>query len=267
MTKSLGHLVLLISLDTRQAFYHRTAVLATVLSWCLRMGLTILLYHGIYQALDQERVNGISFSVAASSMIMYAVFSGFGTRQIYKVINQDFKTGVIEIWLNKPVAYSVLKIGHILGQNIPSACCLILTATVFWMTAGLPDVDHLGLRFVMGIPLLLMGIIVGSFLYTLVGLSVVWLHDASATFLIVDKMVMIFGGAYIPIAFFPNSIRMIAEFLPTGVITFASQIFYPDFFVNYPRFIGLLILWIIVLGFGVTAISRAMARRMTVNGG
>lgn len=265
--KSLSHLILVIRLQARQAWYHRAAAGAIVLTWGLRMGLTILLYYGIYGVLNADDIKGIDLSVAVSSIILYSIFSGFGSRDVYRLINEDFKSGNIEIWLNKPISYLIIKVGENIGKNIPSASALIGTAGLFWMCMGLPNVDDIGLRFLLALPLLFFGVVLAHLLYILVGLSVVWLHDATATFLIVDKIVMVFGGAYIPIAFFPEYFRTIGEVLPMGSITFVAQMFYPDFFDNYLRFVGLIFLWIFVLGGFLYAVSKSVSRRMTVNGG
>lgn len=267
VNKSIHNLFLMIRMQARQACFNRMAILATVVSWGLRMGLTILLYVGIYKALGKTDIKGIDMTVAASSMILYAIFSGFSSRDISRAIDTDFKSGAIEIWLNKPVAYLVMKAGEVLGKNLPSALTLIAVAFLFWTIFGLPHADHIALRILAGLPLLVMGIIVALLLYALIGLTVVWLHDSSATFMIVDKFVMVFGGAYIPIAFFPPVMRSIGEFLPTGAITVVSQMFYPDFFTNYPRFVLCLTGWMIVLGMTVYKVNKNVSIHMTVNGG
>ncbi len=265
--KSFSHLFLVLRLQTRQAFYHRVAVIAIIFLWGSRMGLTALLYYGIYDVLGTDTINGVDVSIATSSIILYAVFSGFGSRDMYRLINEDFKSGAIEVWLNKPVSYLIMKMGQNLGKDIPAGCALILMTGVFWAIMGLPHAEDMGLRFILAVPLFLLGIILAHFLYALVGLSVVWLHDATATFFIVDKIVMIFGGAYIPIAFFPGTFRLIGEASPMGAALYVSQMFYPDFFDNYLRFISVMVFWVIATGWALIAVNKAMFNRMTVNGG
>lgn len=265
--KPLKDFRLILRLQTRQEWYHRAAALSTLIAWSLRMGLTILLYHGIYDIIGKADIKGINFQTAAGSMVFYAIYSGFNSRGIFHTINTEFKSGAIELWLNKPISYILLKIGENLGKNIPTACALILCAVLFWSLNGLPPVDHLLLRFLAGTVLLILGVIVGYLLYSLIGLSAVWLQDATGVFMIADKIIMVFGGAYIPIAFFPHYFRLIGESLPTGAVTFLSQTFYPDFFDNLPRFIVTQLAWVLALGFALYQGSNAVNKHMTVNGG
>lgn len=265
--KSLQQFWLVLRLQARQAWHHKAAAFAVVVSWGLRMGMTILLYYGIYRVMGVDQVKGLSFSVATSSMILYALYSGFGNREVFKIINNEYKSGLIEVWVNKPVSYSLMKMAEVMGRNIPAACGLGFCAALYWGGVGLPDVDHLALRLAAGGALLAMGVLIGYLTYALVGLSVIWLKDATGTWLIVDKLVMIFGGAYIPIAFFPDWLRYTGEILPTTAMTYVAQMFYPDFIDHLPRFIGLQLVWIMVLSLALHRVTRSMDRYLLVNGG
>src|SRR5688572_30075822 len=110
--KTLSEFWLVLRLQARQAFYHRAAVIASVISWAVRMGLTILFYKGVYEILNQDHVKGLTFEIAATSMILYAVLNGFNSRDIFRLIDGEFKSGAIELWLNKPIPYVVMKIGE-----------------------------------------------------------------------------------------------------------------------------------------------------------
>lgn len=239
-----------------------------VATWTLRLGMTMILYAGIYDLMNAESIKGIDFPMAASSMLLYAVFSGFGTRDISRAIDMEFKSGVIEIWLNKPIPYLVLKTGQSVGKNIPAATAIITATMGFWFIGGfLPDVLDLPLRFLCGLVLLVFGLVAGTLLYSIIGLTSVFLHDGKAIYLINDKLIMVFGGIYIPIGFFPENFRLIGEALPTGSAIFVTQMFYPDLFENLPRFIALQIFWIGAMGFALYRLNKAVNNHMTVNGG
>ena len=251
----------------RQAFFHKKAAIATVLSWSLRVGVTIILYSGIYGLIGANAVKGITFDIAASSMMLYAVFCGFGAREIFRQINTEFKSGAIEIWLNKPAAYLPMKMAQSFGKELPSALALVLCTALFWLVRGLPEGDHAFLRILCGILLLFMGILIGYMIYALIGMMVIWMEDASPLFALVDKTVMVFGGIYIPIGFFPAGFRLFGESLPMGATNYVSQIFYPDFFQNLPRFLITQVLWLIILFYTLRRISQRASSRLSVNGG
>ena len=266
--KSLSNFIAVFKMNYRQAWFHKRAAIANVLSWSVRLGLTILLYYFIYKIHGNSSVNGVTFQIAASGMILYAIFIGFGYRDLYRVINREFKSGTIEIWLNKPVSYLQLKTAETFGKNIPVVVGLLLAGLTFWLLSGqFPVSGDLGIRLLASIPILIMGLAIATLLYIMVGLSVVWLLESQPIFLIVDKLFMIFGGAYIPIGFFPPYLKLVGELLPTGAAMYFTQTFYTNFLANFPRFIGVQIFWLIVLGFFTVKMSKAANRNLTVNGG
>ncbi len=267
LAKTIRQFFLVLRLQARQAWFHRAAAIGTIVTWSLRSGITVLLYHGIYKIIGTGSIKNISFEVAASSTILYAIYSSFSTRDISKIVNSDYKSGAIEIWLNKPVSYLAFKIAEIFGRNIPVIVTLLVLSVGFFSIGGLPNVDHLLKRLLLGILLLWSGVVIGCLLSGLIGLSVIWLKDNSSLHSIIDKIIMIFGGSYLPLTFFPPYFRLMGESLPTGAVTFISQIFYPDFFDNLPRFIITQLFWIIILGIALSKVSQAANRNMTVNGG
>ena len=266
--KALNNFLTVYAMNTRQAWFHRRAATASVLSWAIRMGLTILLYAFIYQLRNGAPVNGIDFKVAASGMVLYAIVLGFGYRDLFKTINREFKSGGIEAWLNKPISYIQLKVAESFGKNMPVVFGLVGAAGLFWLFSGqFPLVDGVWLRMFAGVILLGLGLAIATLLYVLVGLSVVWLQEAQPIYLILDKLIMIFGGAFIPIGFFPTALRLIGESLPTGAAIYVTQMFYPDFIANLPRFLITQVLWLGLLACAVMALSKAANAQLTVNGG
>lgn len=254
-------------MQARQAWYHKMAAGAVVLSWGLRLVLTMILYYGIYQALGGGQVKGLSFSVATSSMVFYAMMTVLGTRDIARRINHEYRYGMIEIWLNKPVSYVVLKIAEVTGNAVPAFAAITVCGLLYWLAGGLPVVDRMPERVIAAVILFAGGAVIAACLYALVGLSVIWLKNSDGVFLIVDKIIMIFGGAYIPIAFFPDTLRLVGELLPTGAIMYVAQTFYPDYLQNLPRFLLCQLFWIVVLVLALYRLCHVMNRHMQVNGG
>jgi ABC-type uncharacterized transport system permease subunit len=259
--------LLILKMQNRQAWYHKKAAAGTLLSWSVRIGLNVALYTGIYNIMGKQTVHAISLPIAISSMMFYAIFFGFGARDVVRLINNEYKSGAMEIWLNKPVSYLSLKMGESFGKNVPVAAGLNLCAALYWIFFGLPEIDHTLLRFLSGLALLILGLMLMSLLYIVVGLSVIWINDNSPLFHIVDKTAMIFGGIYIPISFFPHAFRLTGELLPMGAAMYVSQIFYPDFFQHLPRFLLTQIIWLVLMIIIVHKTNQSAQQRLTVNGG
>lgn len=252
----------------RQAFYHKTAALAMVAVWVTRVGVTILLYTTVYSTMHTGEVKGLTYEVAVGGMFLGMFFGGFGTRDLSRQIDTEHKIGVLTVWVNKPVSYVALKIVEIIGKSIPTALVLLICAIIFWSVTGhFPQVDHLPLRTAGAIAVLIMGLIISACIHAMVGLCAVFIHDSRPVFLIVDKLMMLFGGTYIPVAFFPHGMRLAGETLPIASTTFISQAFYPDFLDNLPRFLLIQVVWVIASIWGLGALMRSANKRITVNGG
>lgn len=255
-------------MQNRQSWYHKFSALSIIATWGIRLGITVLLYAGIYHLVGQKSVKGITLPIAISSMVLYSFYGCMGGRSIFRNINDEYISGVMEIWLNKPVPYIGLKTAQTLGESLPAAVGMLLVAAGLFFYSDLPQqTDHLALRFLFAFLLMIGGVTLAYIIYTIIGLSSIWIEDARALNMVHDKFIMIFGGIYVPIGFFPTWFRSLGEALPAGATMFMGQMFYADFLHNVPRFLAMQTLWIGVLGFCLFKISRAADKRLTVNGG
>lgn len=252
----------------RQAFYHKTAAMAMVAVWGSRIGVTILLYSAVYNIMHTGEVKGLTYEVAIGGMLLGMFFAGFGTREITRQIDTENKAGILTIWVNKPVSYVMLKIVEVVGKSIPTALGLIICSAVFWIGADhFPHIEWSTARVVGAVLVLVLGLIISACVYAMVGLCAVFIQDARPAFMIVDKLMMLFGGTYIPVGFFPRWLRLTGETLPIASTTLITQMFYPDFVENLPRFLVTQLFWLVVVIWGLFLFTRAANQRITVNGG
>lgn len=256
------------ALYMRQSLYHKSGAIAVIASWGLRLALTMVLYHSIFKLIGQTAIRNTSYDVAVSGMLFFTLFSIFGIRDLNRIISREYKAGSLEIWFTKPLPYVLLKLAEVLGKSIPSLIGVVVIIAGYWLVAH-DDfaVDHMVLRLVLSGVFLLGGLVIAICLYSMVGLSAIFLTDSKAVWFIIDKLVMIFGGIYIPIGFFPGWFRMIGETLPTGALMVGGQFLYPDFFSNLPRFIVLQSVWLCLLVYGLLVMNRQVEKHLTVNGG
>ena len=67
---------------------------------------------------------------------------------------------------------------------------------------------------------------------------------------------MLFGNAWVPVAFFPAGLRYFAEHSPFGASMAVSYAMYPDFMQRFPFWVGINILWIILLSLLMVIMTR-----------
>lgn len=268
MIKTLQTFWFVFALYIRQSFSHKLGALSISLTWIVRVMVTILLYQQIYNAIGQDHVNGITFPIAISSMLFFTISLSFGFRDLPNLINREVRSGNLEIWFMKPLPYMMLKIAECFGRNIAitlALLCIIITGA--FLANHYIHTDHVTLRIAFGFTFLIGGWIIAILLYGIVGLSAVFLGNIRGIEMIVNKISIIFSGAYVPVGFFPATFRFIGEMVPTSAMFLGGQCFYPDFFDNVSRFAIIQIVWIITLSLGLTGLSRKVRRHMNVNGG
>lgn len=255
-------------LYTRQGLYHKIAAASSVMVWGVRIGLTIILYHYIYQLIDTHQAKGVTFSVAVSGMLFFAVFFGFGARMISRQINNEYRSGGLEIWFNKPLPYLMVKSAETLGKNMFSNGLLLAGFVIINLyIAHQIQLDHVVLRFILMTWFLVIGLMIATLFYCMIGLSALFLGTTNSTENVISKFVMIFGGAYIPIGFLPKTFRFVGEFLPTSAMTYGGQFFYADFLDNASRFVVTQLVWLVILSWCAVKLYRKAARHLSVNGG
>jgi len=258
---------LILTMQAKQAVHHPYAALATTLTWMIRVGITLIFYQAVYHVLHTTNIRGLDFNITSSSMVLYTLLMSLSCRQINEAIKRDYINGDVALWLNKPVPYIMLKIATVLGQNLLASLGVIICVICYWASGHFPVVQDTAQRLVAGGALLLLGLLIGYCLYTIIGFTSFWLGSSDGPWLVADKLVMVFGGIYIPVAFFPPGLRLVGECLPMGAMTFFSQIFFPDFFERLPRFLTMQVFWLVSLALILTIMNRRVTYRLTVNGG
>ena len=228
---------------------------------------SLYLYQYVYELLPSLH-SRLPFTNAIWSMSMYFVVFWLGLRNIERIFRQDILSGNIEIYLLRPINYVWQKVFVQIGQGlIPFFSALILSVLVDIFLVGLPQMS-------MSIPVWTMSLIavfilsqiLTALIFVLCGLSGFWLHNSEPIYFVVSKFIMIFGGAWVPVAFFPKALQLIAEFSPFGASMGLSYAMYPDFGARF----GVLMLdmgvWIVICAVLVHIVSKQAIRKLSVNG-
>jgi ABC-2 type transport system permease protein len=257
----------LINIGWRDSIYHPNRVIAQSITIFIRLSVLLLLYTYAYHYYGQS-VSGISLIVAIWSLAIYFILLSFNARHIFSPVNQDVISGKIENLLNKPVGYLFYRVSLHLGQNFLSGIVTVIVAiTTLAFLMGWPTSVMSPLWAAQTVLLSLFGLTLSYIIYLIIGLAAFWLTNAQPLFWIVDKSIMILGGAYLPVALFPKAIQTIAEFSPFGATMFTTYIFYPTFSDVAPRLLLVQLLWILVGAILLKVIYKAGERRLTINGG
>ena len=156
----------------------------------------------------------------------------------------------------------------VIGQGLMAfLSAAVLSFLISYMLVGMPAIDVPTSAWLAGfIILLFLSQVLTFLLFTLCGLAGFWIENSEPFQFVVSKLIMIFGGAWVPVAFFPEAMQLIAQFSPFGGSMAISFAMYPDFSERFPLLALNAVFWIGVCLILVQVISKRAFNRLAVNG-
>jgi ABC-2 type transport system permease protein len=256
-----------IGIIAKNTMEHRKKIVFQMLNHVIFLLFSLYLYKHVYELLPSMQLR-LPFPNAIWSMSMYFIIFWLGLRELERDFRQDIVSGNIEVYLLRPLGYVYQKVLMRIGQGlVPFASALILSVVLDYCLVGLPFVA-------MPLPLWILSLfiifilsqILTCILFVLCGLSGFWLENSEPMYFIVSKFIMIFGGAWVPVAFFPHVLQVIAEFSPFGASVGLSYAMYPDFATHFVTLVLTTLAWIIICGGIALIVSQRAMRKLSVNG-
>lgn len=251
----------------KNSFEQKKKIIVQMMNHTIFLVFSLYLYKYVYDLLSNMQ-SKLPFPNAIWSMSMYFVVFWLGLRNIERIFRQDITSGNIEIYLLRPIGYIWQKVFVQIGQGlVPFISALILSVAVGYSFVGLPEMSMpIGLWILSLAVIFILSQILTCFIYILCGLSGFWLHDSQTVYFVVSKLIMILGGAWVPVAFFPKALQIIAEFSPFGASAALSFAMYPNFADRFFVIVLNVFVWIIVTGLLVRVVSARAVRKLSVNG-
>ena len=213
-------------------------------------------------------IMNVNLQTVAWAMFLYYVFLYINPRNMSADIQKDIQTGKIEIILSKPVNYIFYKLGEFLGSKFFTfiVCSLIGSIAMIAILDIPPNI--LSLHFLITFPVvLLLSFIISFELFAIIGFMSFWIEDVNPIKWITDKSIMILGGAYFPVALFPDILKKISLYSPMGASQFVSYSAYTNWINIYLKMFAIQIFWILILGYILYLIEKRAFLKFSVNGG
>lgn len=244
----------------------KTNLILDVFNMVSRCFIVFLLYAYIFN-LSGGSINGVDYKTTMWSMFIYFCIMILNIRRLDTLIMGEVKSGNVEMFLNKPTNYLTLSFYKVLGQGIFSFLFIsVLGSIAMSLFVGIPNLN-ISIFFPTFIITLFLGQIIALLIYALIGLMAFFIQDIRPIHWIVDKIVMILGGSYLPISMFPRFMKIIAFLSPFGAINFASSTVYSTWESEYVIRIILQLVWIIIFGILLNFVYKKSKEKAMINGG
>lgn len=252
------------AIHVKQSLAQPVRVVANVVTSAIRLVFLFAIYSYVY---THVTTTPYPFEAALASAAMYNVLLSMSLRKVFDVINSDIKSGAFETSLLRPMHYlysvAFAKLGTMSVQT--TITCAVIVPLFFLFSHTAPHMTVAGA--VWGVSLVVGGTILSGALYSIIALPALWINDAEPFYYIVDKSILIFGGSYVPVALFPQWLKVISEYSPFGGAMFGTRMFDPHFLEYAPRLFLTQAVWIAVLMLCAALIFRWAMRHVSINGG
>lgn len=240
-------------------------VAARSLSIVVFMWVFIHLWRATYAATGQSVVAGLTLPQTLWYLVLAETIVLSKPRPA-TAIAEAVKDGSIAYQLNKPYSFLLYHLSVGLGDSlVRMAGNLVAGGALVWWVAG-PPPDPRGWPLVLVAVALAWAIDFG--MVALIGLLGFVTEEVAAFEWIYSKVMFLFGGLLIPLDFFPDGLRAVAERLPFAYTLYGpARLFVTPDAERFAHLVAGQLMWLVVVGGLAAAAYRAGTRRLAINGG
>jgi ABC-2 type transport system permease protein len=133
--------------------------------------------------------------------------------RLFLPISAEVRDGSVAYSIGRPYSYVLYWISRGMGENLVKVASLlvegfIIAAIMVGPLPGYFNVLPFGLAVVVG------GILLGAMFQTIIGLLAFWFEEVLPFWWIIQKLIFVIGGLFIPIDFYPPWLQNIARATP-----------------------------------------------------
>ena len=187
--------------------------------------------------------------------------------RVFLQIQDEVKEGSIAYALGRPYSYNGFKVARSLGESLVKVIPILLLGFIVCslFTGFLPGYWS-SLPF--GLILISGGVLLNIMWGIIIGLLAFWTEEVSPFYWILQKLIFIAGGMFIPIDFFPEWLQGGAKLAPFAFSAYWPAITMVNFSMeNFNTALVGQVLYITLLGLVAYVIFRTALKKLHVQGG
>ncbi len=203
----------------RQQLAYRGELWMRSLSMVLYLGIFVALWHTVFAARDGVALSGYGLAEMAWYLAMTETVT-LSSSRVFITIAESVRSGDLVYTLTRPISYPFFQVAQSLGDSLPRFALNLLTAALVvwvgtrqWAGSGPGFLAFLGMAF--------LALVLDALIAVLIGLTAFWFEEVTPIFWIYQKLLFTVGGLFLPLEFFPDWLRRIAEWLPFRFIASA----------------------------------------------
>lgn len=195
------------------------------------------------------------------------VFAGERDKGVARALSDEIISGQIAYQLNRPYSYIMFHFAQHVGGRLPS---IILGGAVTGLflhaIVGIPNVSLCA--FLLGAAMLCVGIVMSFLMQFCMGLCAFWIGNVDPLRWIYAQIMVVAGGAAIPLAFFPMAVRKVLLLLPFSNVAYGAA----RIIVGCPHndlffYLGLQLFWLVMMLIITKILFRVGVKNVVICGG
>lgn len=204
------------SIEIRKAIAYRTDFwLQFIMSVFANVATAYFLWKAIFTYNKTSMMRGYSFSGLMLYYFMVPIISRMVNGPGLGMIAHEIYDGSLTRYLIYPISFFKYKYTQYLANTVIFFLQLILGIILFALLFGIPsDILFTPATFLMGIIAVFAAGLLAFSISTLLEMVAFWAENVWSLLIMVRFAVGLLGGAMIPIAFFPERIQTILNYLP-----------------------------------------------------
>ena len=227
------------------------------------------LWKAIYASVETETVNGMTFTDTMIYLVLATAVFNFMEAFLVWDMGRSIQTGEIVLELLKPMRYESYKFYSQLGGTVVSFLTTFLpTFVVIELITGCAV--PLGANLLYFIPAVVFGTIINFSIDFFVGTICLYSQSIWGINIMKEVTVLFFSGATVPIAFFPEWLRKIADVLPFQSIYNTPLRLLTDSSIaplEALKLLGFQLMWVVLTLVISKLFWQVSLKKITVNGG
>jgi ABC-type uncharacterized transport system, permease component len=254
-----------------QELHFRLGTFVTILGNLIYLTLIYHLWKAIYASSATDSVNGMTFTDTIIYLVLATALFNFLEMFIVWDMSRSIQSGSIILDLLKPVKYSRFLFFSYFGNNIMTFFLTFLPTfvVVYFITHG---AIHLGINMLFFVAAVVLALLINFYIEMFVATICLYTESTWGINIVKESIVLLFSGATIPLAFFPEKLRTVVEYMPFRCIydtPLNILLEKSGYTVDSGIWIKLLIQlgWCLILMLAAKTFWNFSVKRITVNGG
>jgi ABC-2 type transport system permease protein len=251
----------------RERMHSPIALAVIQFNMLLRVWVLSQLYQASFAASGRTHVAGFGLTETVWSLMLVQAVMLSRWPTIARIITLDIREGGFVIALQRPYSYALAMLLQAIGRQFPVLLLNLITGCVVaHVLVGAPNISLNALLF--AVVILILGLLLDLGMLLCLGLCALWLDASESLEWIYDKAFVVFGGAFLPLAFMPSWLQPWLELLPFGLLySSASVVLLQGAAVEPALIVIRQVLWLLLVVGLVNFIFSNGVRHVAHNGG